>query len=209
MVEDGRDRLRLVSSESGSRPDKDLERVKHHELDWTILMARAQDGDAEAYLRLLQEITPYLRYRTARYHRDPRDIEDTVQDILLTLHSVRHTYDPSLPFGPWLVGIANRRAFDRLRRQRRQRIHEFPLTHDHEAVAGADNIENAPDRHRLEDAIGDLPPVQQQAIRMLKLKEMSLKEAATESGMSITSLKVATHRALKSLRKMLMDRGEQ
>ena len=208
MMEDGRDRLRLVRSEAGSRPDKVLEHAKNHELDWTILMARAQDGDGDAYLRLLQEITPYLRSRTARYHRDPRDIEDTVQDILLTVHSVRHTYDPTLPFGPWLVGIANRRAFDRLRRQRRRRAHELPLTSDHEAVAGTDNIESGPDRHRLESAIDDLPPVQQQAIRMLKLKEMSLKQAATESGMSIASLKVATHRALKSLRKMLMDRGE-
>ncbi|MEI9924248.1 MAG: sigma-70 family RNA polymerase sigma factor [Bradyrhizobium sp.] len=208
MAEDGRDRLKLVKSAADSQPEQDLERAKRYELDWTILMARAQDGDADAYLRLLQEITPYLRSRTARYHRDPRDVEDTVQDILLTLHSVRQTYDPSLPFGPWLVGIANRRAFDRLRRQHRQRAHELPLTNDHEAVVGTENIEGVPDRHRLEGAIGDLPPAQQQAIRMLKLKEMSLKEAATESGMSVASLKVATHRALKSLRKMLMDRGE-
>ena len=43
---------------------------------------------------------------------------------------------------------------------------------------------------------------------MLKLKEMSLKEAAAASGMSITSLKVNTHRALKSLRKILVDRSE-
>jgi len=43
---------------------------------------------------------------------------------------------------------------------------------------------------------------------LLKLKEMSLKEAAVASGMSITSLKVNTHRALKSLRKMLVDRSE-
>lgn len=207
MTEERGDRLKLVTSDPA---DGEAARAKRHELDWTILMARAQDGDAAAYLRLLKEITPYLRSRTARYHRDPRDIEDTVQDILLTVHSVRQTYDPSRPFGPWLVGIANRRAFDRLRRQGRRRAHEFPLTAEHEAVAAAaDNIEDAADRHRLAGAIGDLPPAQQQAIRMLKLREMSLKEAATESGMSIASLKVATHRALKSLRNMLTDRGER
>jgi RNA polymerase sigma factor (sigma-70 family) len=209
MADDGRDRLRLVGTKSGSRPDEDLERAERNELDWTILMARAQDGDVDAYLRLLQGITPYLRSRTARYHRDPRDIEDTVQDILLTLHSVRQTYDPTRPFGPWLVGIANRRAFDRLRRQRRRRAHELPLTSDHEAVVGVDDVEGTPDRRRLESAIGELPPAQQQAIRMLKIKEMSLKEAATESGLSIASLKVATHRALKRLRDMLSDRGER
>lgn len=59
------------------------------------------------------------------------------------------------------------------------------------------------DVRKLETAIATLPPGQQQAIRLLKLKEMSLKEAAAASGASVASLKVATHRALKNLRKML------
>ncbi len=36
-------------------------------------------------------------------------ITDAVQDVLLTVHMVRHAYDPSRPFGPWLLAIANRR----------------------------------------------------------------------------------------------------
>ena len=44
---------------------------------------------------------------------------------------------------------------------------------------------------------------------MLKLKEMSLKEAAETSGTSVTALKVATHRALISLRKILVSRSEE
>ena len=51
------------------------------------------------------------------------------------------------------------------------------------------------------------PPGQRQAIKLLKLDEMSLKEAAIASGMSIAALKVATHRALATLRKALADRG--
>lgn len=91
MTEQRRGRLRLVKSKPGSQSGDGVDQAKRHELDWTILMARAQDGDAAAYLRLLEEITPYLRSRTARYLRDPGDIEDTVQDILLTVHSVRQT----------------------------------------------------------------------------------------------------------------------
>ena len=40
---------------------------------------------------------------------------------------------------------------------------------------------------------------------MLKLKEMSLKEAAAATGMSIAALKVATHRAIRALRKALLS----
>jgi RNA polymerase sigma-70 factor (ECF subfamily) len=38
---------------------------------------------------------------------------------------------------------------------------------------------------------------------MLKLNEMSLKEAAAASGRSIPALKVMTHRAIKNLRCLL------
>jgi RNA polymerase sigma factor (sigma-70 family) len=181
----------------------------NRDLDWSILMARAQEGDRTAYHRLLQEITPYLRSLAARRHRDPRDVEDAVQDVLLTVHSIRQTYDPARPIAPWLVAIANRRFIDRLRRQGRRRDREIPLTAEHETFCGPPaNLEESPDRHELEGAVNNLPPAQQQAIRLLKLKEMSLKEAAMVSGMSITSLKVNAHRALKSLRKMLVDRSE-
>ena len=32
---------------------------------------------------------------------DLRNVEDIVQDILLSLHAVRHTYDPTRPFVPY------------------------------------------------------------------------------------------------------------
>jgi RNA polymerase sigma-70 factor (ECF subfamily) len=60
------------------------------ELDWSMLMARAQGGDRDAYRRLLGEITPCLRTLAARRHRDVSDAEDAVQDILLTVHAIRH-----------------------------------------------------------------------------------------------------------------------
>jgi RNA polymerase sigma-70 factor (ECF subfamily) len=59
----------------------------------------------------------------------------------------------------------------------------------------------------LRQAIDSLPQSQRQAITLLKLKEMSLKEAEAASGISIAALKVATHRGVKSLRKILGDRS--
>ena len=181
------------------------------ELDWSILMARAQDGDRGAYRRLLEEITPFLRSLAARRHRDLSDVEDAVQDVLLTLHAIRDTYDPACPFGPWLVAIANHRLIDRLRRQGRLRSRETALMPEHETFsAGQPNLcEKSLDRRELREAVEKLPAGQRQAVRLLKLEERSLKEAAAISGMSIGSLKVATHRALKSLRKILAKGGAQ
>jgi RNA polymerase sigma factor (sigma-70 family) len=174
-------------------------------LDWSVFMARAQEGDREAYRRLLEQIAPYLRFLAGRRMGRGSDVEDAVQDILLTLHAVRHTYDPARPFGPWLVAIANRRVVDALRRRGRSEARETPLEPEHETFAAVEaNLpEAASEARALREAVESLPPGQREAIRLLKLKEMSLKEAAAASGMSVAALKVATHRALKNLRKLL------
>jgi RNA polymerase sigma factor (sigma-70 family) len=189
---------------SAAHPRSGQERPAARELDWSIYMTRAQGGDREAYRRLLEDVTPYLRSIAARCFQNSGDIEDAVQEVLLTVHAVRHTYDPARPFGPWLVAIANRRVVDGLRRQGRSKAREVALDIEHETFAApqANLAETASDGRVLRDAIEQLPPGQRDAVRMVKLQEMSLKEAAAASGMSVAALKVATHRALKNLRKI-------
>jgi RNA polymerase sigma factor (sigma-70 family) len=208
-------RLTLVAS-SGSEVTGDARRPDGN-LDWSRLMARAQDGDRRAYRALLEDMAPYLRALAARAFREQSDIEDTVQDVLLTVHAIRQAYDPGRPFGPWLLAIANRRIIDRLRRQARAKIREVALTAEHETfsdgqanlpphIAGSSqesSQESSMSQAALHQAIENLPPDQRQAIRLLKLEEMSLKEAAATSGRSVAALKVATHRAIANLRKLL------
>jgi RNA polymerase sigma-70 factor (ECF subfamily) len=177
-------------------------------------MARAQDGDHEAYRRLLREVTPFVRAVSARCFREPSDVEDALQDVLLTIHVVKYSYDPNRPFGPWLVAIVNRRIIDRIRRYSRVQCREIEFTAKHEtfmtdpANLPMDGAESAESEAALRDAINQLLPDQRQAIYMLKLNEMSLKEAAAASGRSVAALKAATHRAIKSLRKLLRAPSE-
>jgi RNA polymerase sigma-70 factor (ECF subfamily) len=173
-------------------------------------MARAQGGDRQAYAWLLEGIVPYLRRLARRRLRNPDDAEDTVQDILLIIHAVRHTYDPGRPFGPWLLTIAKRRISDRVRRRISRSSREVPLKPEHEtlSIAPMNLAEERADGHRLRDTIEVLPPAQRWAVKLLKLQEMSLKEAAEESGMSIAALKTAGHRALKTLRAKLVPRED-
>ncbi|MEO8921237.1 MAG: sigma-70 family RNA polymerase sigma factor, partial [Caldimonas sp.] len=128
------------------------------------------------------------------------------QDVLLSIHSVRHTYDPARPFGPWLVAIARRRIVDRLRRQGRRMSHESPMSQEHETFASpsANYGEEGLDAQALRDAVGQLSPGQRDAIRLIKLQEMSLRDASSVTGLSIAALKVATHRGLKTLRKLMV-----
>jgi RNA polymerase sigma-70 factor (ECF subfamily) len=147
----------------------------------------------------------------SRYHRAPQDVEDSVQDILLTVHAIRHTYDPTRPFKPWLVAIARRRIIDRLRAQGRRRSRETFLSPEHETFAApeANLYEAEPDARALREAVAQLPDAQRRAVTMLKIEEKSLKEVSAATGMSIVALKVATHRAIKNLRKVLDGKGEK
>jgi RNA polymerase sigma-70 factor (ECF subfamily) len=185
---------------TGTRPDEAAA--------WSVLMARAQDGDRVAYRRLLEDITPYLRSLAVRHRALSGEVEDTVQDILVTLHAVRHTYDPGRPLGPWLVAIARRRIVDRLRSRGRRAAAETALGPEHETIAatGPNLYGLLSGRRGLREAIGRLPPGQRQAVLLLKLHGLSLKEAASESGMSVAALKVASHRGLKALRVILGKR---
>lgn len=167
-------------------------------------MAAAQAGDRVAYERVLADSVALIR-KVARHHRVPVDaLDDVVQETLLTVHRVRHTYDPARSYDAWLAAIAGRRAIDMLRghgrRQRRETHDEFAF----EQLAGHDDAsaqsERAQEASRLRAAIAGLPPGQREAVEQLGLKERSLAEAAAETGRNAGALKVNLHRALKALR---------
>ncbi|MGK7865791.1 RNA polymerase sigma factor [Falsiroseomonas sp. E2-1-a20] len=180
--------------------DQDLRQTQ--EMRWGGLLAAAQAGDARAYDTLLREVTPRLRQLCRARIRDMAEVEDAVQDALMTIHALRHTYDPARPFGPWMTTIATRRAIDRLRRRGRTNGRESNLDDLPEGLASVAPVaEERIGARNLRDAVSELPESQRTALRLAKLEDLSLAEASARSGLSIGALKVATHRAMRSLRR--------
>lgn len=173
------------------------------------LMSAAQAGDRSAYALLLRDLTGRLRriVRSQRSFLGEADVEDIVQDVLLSVHTARASWDPGRPFLPWLFAIVHNRLADRARRYARQKKHEVELDLDVTFLADDTNIPSDAfgDPEALKAAIDRLPAAQRSAIEMLKLKQLSLKEAAAASGSSISALKVSVHRAMATLRKTLKD----
>jgi RNA polymerase sigma factor (sigma-70 family) len=177
-------------------------------------MRAAQAGDASSYRELLELITPRVRQvvRRRRGFTGADAIEDLVQDVLLSVHAVRATYDPARAFTPWLLAIVRHRLADQARRYYRRRARE--LGADDAGVTFDELPTKIPEKEQYGDigaldvAMSALPPGQRQAIELLKLKELSLKEASAVSGMSVGALKVATHRAMASLRRALGRKPE-
>jgi RNA polymerase sigma factor (sigma-70 family) len=169
------------------------------------LMRLAQDGDSAAYQALLRACLPVIAASARRQGVAPEQVDDVVQEVLLTVHRVRQTYDPARPFLPWLRAIAQRRAVDALRRQGRRHGREVhdPIAyegHADPAQSAGHALEGAEHARRLRLAIAALPEGQREAVERLGLREQSLDEAAAETGRSKGALKVNLHRALKALR---------
>lgn len=171
---------------------------------WSALMKSAQDGDTRAYDTLLRELLPFLRRVVARRWRNAADVEDIVQEILISLHGVRHTYDPARHFTPWLMTIAHRRIADAARRATHRRAGETTVDVMPETAAGPegtaeqDAVETS---DAFRSAMSQLPSTQRQAIELTKVEGLSLMEASRRSGRSVAALKTAVHRAIKALRR--------
>ena len=172
------------------------------------LMRSAQDGDRIAYAALLREVAPIVKrvVQSRIGFLSATDREDISQDILLSLHAARATYDPERPFIPWLMTIIHNRMVDNARRYSRRSanevlVDELPVNVADDTAGHGGSPYGDPDA--LRQAVKNLPKGQRTAIELLKLREMSLKEAAAASGMSISALKVSVHRAIKTLRTSL------
>jgi RNA polymerase sigma-70 factor, ECF subfamily len=175
---------------------------------WAELMHAAQDGDRRCYERLLREVTPFVRSLARRHCRNPADVEEIVQETLLTVHRVRQTYDHHRPFSPWLAAIASRRIIDTVRKRSRVSRHETTDTETETfAVAATNNdVELVRSEQEIAELLATLPARQRVALEALKLKELTLVEASAASGQSVGALKVNVHRALKSLRDLVRAR---
>jgi RNA polymerase sigma factor (sigma-70 family) len=169
------------------------------------LMATAQGGDAPAYQRLLRDCVPVIAASARRQGVSPDRVDDVVQEVLITIHRARATYDPARPFLPWLRAIAQRRAIDGLRRTGRQALREVhdPIAyegHAAETIAADDVLDGQTRAQTLRASIDTLPPGQRQAVERLGLQGQTLEEASAETGRSKVALKVNLHRAIKALR---------
>ncbi|WEJ91279.1 MAG: sigma-70 family RNA polymerase sigma factor [Klebsiella huaxiensis] len=167
---------------------------------WPALMERAQAGDRLAYTRLLKALVPVIRSQIRKQISDDTLVEDVIQDVLLTVHRVRHTYDPAFPFLPWLMAIISARVIDALRRcGRRQHweINEETLPDVPSTPPG----QNQDTQEELADYLRQLPDRQREIVEHVHLREMSLTEAAEHNNLSVAAVKSLLHRALKNLRR--------
>lgn len=126
----------------------------------------------------------------------PGDAEDLVQDVLLAIHLKRGTWDPDRPLGPWLSAIVRNKLIDSLRRKGRRVT--VTIEDVMETLAVAEDRDQS-DRLDAEQLVSTLGDPQRDIVRSISIEGASVRETAERLRMSEGAVRVALHRALKSL----------
>ncbi|MBW2726433.1 MAG: sigma-70 family RNA polymerase sigma factor [Deltaproteobacteria bacterium] len=180
-------------------PDED-------EARWAAYMRASQEGDGEAFEALLKEILPRVRSQVFGRLGGREHAEDVVQNVLLSIHRSRHTYHPTRPFKPWLNAVTRNAVIDAVRARRNEWRHQ---SFDEHEVPGEDPpLPGASEAisPELESALSRLPEAQREAVQLLHLDQLSVREAASKTGTSIGAFKVRAHRGRVRLREILTGR---
>ena len=160
----------------------------------TRLAGLSQHGDKAAYAALLGAAQQWL----VRYYRRrviPCQLDDLVQETLLSVHRKLASYDPARPFAPWLAAIARYRYVDQLRLIYRRAEDELNADY-HAAEPGEPAIAARISLERLFEA---LPAAQSRAIELVKISGLTISEASARTGQSESLIKVNIHRGIKRL----------
>lgn len=168
--------------------------------EWASWLRAAMEGDSQAYHSFLTAIAPHLR-KIARRRCDEfgvssNEAEDVVQEVLLTIHLKRGTWDPSRPLAPWMSTIVRNKLVDSLRR--RGKHVEVPLE-DVVATLEVDERISASNRIDIEKFLSKLREPQRTIVQAISIEGESVRETASRLNMSEGAVRVALHRALKGL----------
>jgi RNA polymerase sigma factor (sigma-70 family) len=168
--------------------------------EWKRWMRAAISGDANAYRRFLVAVTPHLRamarHRCRVVGATEGDAEDIVQEVLLAIHLKRGTWDQSRPIGPWIAAIVRNKLIDTLRRRGRHVI--VPIDDVIDTLGAEDDARDASPRE-IDSLLSQLNVRQRDIVKSISVNGGSVRETADRLHMSEGAVRVALHRALKTL----------
>jgi len=174
--------------------------VHGEEARWAGWMRAANAGDSQAYRRLLEALTPFLRIVVrqgfARAGLGGSDVEDVVQETLLAIHLKRQTWDADQLFTPWIRAIARNKLIDNLRRRGNRT--DLPIEDFAESLPAEPASEEL-SQAEAERLLSILGGRQREIVQAICVDGASIKEASAKFGISEGATRVALHRGLGAL----------
>jgi len=182
-----------------------------HESDPAIV-ARARDGDVDAFRVLVEQHSRYLFGVVIRLIRNADEAQDVVQDTWMKVHAQLARFEARSEVRTWLTRIAVNCAIDHLRSaKRREAPHDPADLEEHATDAGPFMAQPGADRLVLAGEIGArvgetmscLTRIERAAFMLRHVEGMSITEIGEELGLKTSATKHCIFRAVRKMRAAL------
>lgn len=162
---------------------------------------------------LAPEIAPLFRYLRRIGVREA-DIEDVVQEVLVTVGVRWSDYDSTRPLRPWLFAFASRVAWTWRRSARSTReslASDAPDEPGDGALSAHDEVERKQRRQLVIDALQSLDEEQRVVFVMIELESMTAPEVAAALSLNLNTaysrLRLARAAFTAAVRRLSAQRG--
>ncbi len=173
-------------------------------------MARAAEGDEEAFGLLVQRWERSILSFLSRMVGDREDARDLAQDVFLRVYRHAGRYRGRGQFRSWLFRVAGNAARSYLRRRKLLRWVRFDAK-EHELTSPAAGQEHQLIRkdlqHLVQAEVLKLPERQREALLLRRYEEMSYDEIAESMKITLPAVESLLQRAMRTLRTRLNRKG--
>ena len=179
-----------------------------------LLLRRAQNGDPEAFGRLMEPLEQ-LVWRVCWHYTGNREAaEDCGQEAMIRIWRNLANYRGECALESWVYRIAANCCMDWLRKKKRDRsvsvepLREQGFDPADTSPGTAEQVVAKDERQRLREAISLLPDEQREALILTQLEKVPYEEAARALGVSEGTVKRRVNRAKTRLKELLSEDRE-
>ncbi|HWF83483.1 MAG TPA: sigma-70 family RNA polymerase sigma factor [Vicinamibacterales bacterium] len=173
----------------------------------TAVLARARQGDSEAFRVLVEQHSRGVFRLAYRMTGNEQDAEDVVQDSFLRAYRQLGRFESRANFGTWLYRIVANCSVDLMRaKQARHDITRRESLDEAVNLPGSDSptperLASSGEIHqRVADALGALSPLERAAFTLRHYEGRSIDEISRTLGLGTSAAKHSVFRAVKKLR---------
>lgn len=169
------------------------------------LMSAVRNGRFDEMEHLFERHHPALVAYCAKITGDRDLARDLAQETFFRIFRSRESFEEGSRFTPWVYSVARNACLDHLRRRRPVAVDLSILDLKDEAVLASEHLEHRENLDRLENALLRLEPAKRELILLARDETKGYREIARSLGISLSSLKVRVHRAMKELKSIYRE----
>jgi RNA polymerase sigma-70 factor (family 1) len=175
------------------------------EISDQILLKGLQNGNQSAYELVFKKYYKALALKAYLILENEMEAEDLVQNLFISMWEKSQFLSVNTALKAYLFKAVHNQCLMCLRKRKtdQQRMDEY--THTLDLTTDEQSLSDAAHEKMIQFALEELPAQRQKAFQLVYLEDKKYKEAATEMGLSVNSVKTHLKLAVKMLQEKLIS----